>query len=50
MTNFKLQLERTYSEIPDIFFTKLSPTPVSNPELVIFNEQLANKTGLHSQE
>ena len=47
MTNFRLQLERTYSELPDIFFTKLSPTPVSNPELVIFNEQLANETGLH---
>ena len=47
MTNFRLQLESTYSELPDIFFTKLSPTPVSNPELVIFNEQLANETGLH---
>ena len=47
MTNFRLQLERTYSELPDIFFTKLFPTPVSNPELVIFNEKLANETGLH---
>ena len=47
MTNFRLQLERTYSELPNIFFTKLSPTPVSNPELVIFNEKLANETGLH---
>ena len=47
MTNFRLQLERTYSELPDIFFTKLSPTPVSNPEMIIFNEQLAIETGLH---
>ena len=38
MNDFRLQLERTYSELPDIFFTKLSPTPVKNPEMIIFNK------------
>ncbi len=47
MIDLGLRFESTYSELPPIFFTKLSPTPVSNPELVIFNEKLAIETGIN---
>ena len=41
------KLESTYTDLPEIFFTKLSPTTVSNPELIIFNEKLANEKELN---
>ena len=47
MIDLGLRFESTYSELPPIFFTKLFPTPVSNPELVIFNEKLAIETGIN---
>ena len=40
------QLENTYTKLPGVFFSKLSPSPVSQPELVIFNDKLANEIGL----
>ncbi|MBT3636290.1 MAG: YdiU family protein [Opitutae bacterium] len=46
MTQSGFHLESTYAELPGIFFSKLSPTPVSQPELVIFNEKLADEIGL----
>ena len=46
MTEFSFQLESTYAKLPEVFFSKLSPTPVSQPELVIFNEKLADVIGL----
>ncbi len=39
-------LENTYTKLPGVFFSKLSPTPVSQPELVIFNDELADDIGL----
>ncbi len=39
-------LENTYTKLPRVFFSKLSPTPVSQPELVIFNDELADDIGL----
>ncbi len=46
MTQSGFHLESTYAELPRVFFSKLSPTPVSQPELVIFNEKLADEIGL----
>ena len=46
MTVFGFQLERTYSKLPGVFFSKLSPTPVSNPEILLFNQKLAEEIGL----
>jgi len=46
MTESGFHLESTYAELPAVFFSKLSPTPVSQPELVIFNEKLADEIGL----
>ena len=46
MTGYGFHLESTYAELPKVFFSKLSPTPVSNPEILIFNEKLAGEIGL----
>jgi len=46
MTKSGFQLESTYAELPGVFFSKLSPSPVSQPELLIFNEKLADVIGL----
>ena len=46
MTESGFPLENTYTKLPGVFFSKLSPTPVSQPELVIFNDKLADEIGL----
>jgi uncharacterized protein YdiU (UPF0061 family) len=46
MTKFSFHLESTYAELPEVFFSKLSPTPVNQPEMVIFNQSLADQVGL----
>ena len=50
MTNFNFPLESTYAELPDVLFSKLSPTPVSQPEIIIFNPKLADEIGLNFSE
>ena len=47
MTDFIFQLESTYAELPQVLFSKLSPTPVRQPGVVLFNEKLANEIGLN---
>ncbi len=47
MTEHIFRLESTYAELPPVFFNKLSPTPVSQPNLVIFNDKLADEMGLN---
>lgn len=47
MNSFHLDLENSYTELPDLFFTKQSPTPVHKPEIVIFNQKLADQVGLN---
>lgn len=46
MTDSSLRLESTYANLPEIFYTKLSPVPVSKPKVVIFNQKLAEEMGL----
>ena len=47
MTEHIIRLESTYPELPPVFFNKLSPTPVSQPKLVIFNDKLTEEIGLN---
>lgn len=35
--------DNTYSNLPDTFYQKVDPTPVSNPELILFNQKLADQ-------
>src|SRR5690625_3064815 len=38
--------ENSYAELPEIFYTKTEPTPVREPNIVTFNEELAGLLGL----
>ena len=39
-------LDRSYLQLPDAFYTRLKPTPVAAPKLVLFNSPLALSLGL----
>lgn len=43
------KLECTYRDLGDPFYSRISPTPVKEPQLVLFNESLAQKLGLIPQ-
>ena len=47
MNDFIFQLESTYTKLPQVLFSKLSPSPVRQPGVVLFNEKLANEIGLN---
>lgn len=51
MTNVKTgwEFENSYARLPEIFYTRLNPTPVRSPQLIILNEQLAKQLGLNTQ-
>ena len=36
-----IPFDNSYAALPEGFYTRLSPTPVSKPELIAFNEDLA---------
>ncbi len=44
MTGFRL--EHTYTELPALFWSDVTPTPVRDPRLVVFNAPLAAALGL----
>lgn len=44
--DFQWQLEATYLDLPDTFYTRQDPVAVREPRLVIFNRQLAQELGL----
>ncbi|WLR51721.1 YdiU family protein [Bacillus tianshenii] len=41
--------DNSYARLPEAFFTSQKPVPVRSPELIIFNEQLAESLGLHAE-
>jgi len=45
-----MKLQNTYLSLPSIFYHKINPLPVSDPKLVVFNEQLAEEIGLSAAE
>src|SRR5690242_9993317 len=42
----RLGLQHSYAALPDRFFTRVLPTPVADPKLVVFNSGLARDLGL----
>jgi uncharacterized protein YdiU (UPF0061 family) len=40
------RLEHTYTELPQLFYTDVKPTPVREPRLAVFNTALATTLGL----
>lgn len=43
------RLENSYAVLPEVFYSRVSPTPVASPELVVFNAPLAQSLGLNPQ-
>jgi serine/tyrosine/threonine adenylyltransferase len=43
------KMDNSYSRLPNIFYSLQTPTPVKAPEVVIFNESLAEELGLNSE-
>lgn len=43
------RLENSYAGLPEVFYSRVSPTPVASPQLVILNETLARELGLNPQ-
>ncbi len=39
-------LENTYTKLPEVFFSLHKPVPVAKPEIVCFNQILANELGI----
>ena len=36
--------QNTYTELPNIYYSKVKPDNFENPKLILFNEDLANRT------
>lgn len=47
MKSSLFNFDNSYSQLPEFFFSKLAPTPVAAPQLVMLNENLANELGLN---
>lgn len=39
--------DNSYAHLPELFFTRMNPTPVDSPKLIILNEPLAAALGLN---
>ncbi|MBE0487280.1 YdiU family protein [Marinobacter sp.] len=49
MTNSTFKVEHRYLELPNSFYTRVQPTPLSGPTMVCFNHKLATQLGFHVQ-
>lgn len=43
-------LENTYQQLPDFFYTGVKPTKADQPALVVYNEKLATELGLNNSD
>lgn len=43
------RLQNTYADLPEIFFSAVKPTPVAQPQLVVFNRPLGEQLGLSTK-
>ena len=44
------QLKNSYVDLPKNFYTRLNPTPVNDPKLIVFNRKLADSLGINLPE
>src|SRR5690554_7795213 len=49
MSTNTFKVEHLYLELPDSFYSRVTPTPLSEPKMVCFNHQLAAQLGFHVQ-
>ncbi len=50
MAELNWKFDNSYARLPEVFFTRLNPTPAKEPKLVIFNHSLATRIGLDSED
>lgn len=43
-------LQHSYTDLPDIFYEQVTPNPVRQPKLVIYNDELGASLGLNNEE
>lgn len=43
-------LDNSYARLPNLLFSRITPTPVSSPKLIILNDSLATSLGLNVHE
>ncbi|MBF0193420.1 MAG: YdiU family protein, partial [Magnetococcales bacterium] len=46
MSDLGWKFDNSYASLPGVMFTRLAPTHVTDPKMVIFNDSLAKKMGL----
>lgn len=46
---FNWNFDNSYARLPESFYTRINPTPVSSPTLVVLNEKLAESLGLSAE-
>jgi serine/tyrosine/threonine adenylyltransferase len=49
MENNEWNFDNSYAQLPELFFTLLSPTPVPSPKMIILNKPLAKSLGLSTE-
>jgi len=50
MSNQSFRVEHRYLELPDNFYTRVQPAPLSNPKMVCFNHNLAHQMGFRADD
>src|SRR5690554_5716069 len=50
MTNDTFKVEHRYLDLPDSFYSRVKPTPLSQSKMVCFNNRLAGQLGFHVQD
>lgn len=49
LTETGWNLDNSYARLPKSFFSRILPTPVASPELIMFNDSLATSLGLNKE-
>jgi uncharacterized protein YdiU (UPF0061 family) len=47
---FGWNFDNTYVRLPEVFFERVNPAPTPKPQMVLFNEKLAQNLGLNAKE
>ncbi len=45
-----IPFDNSYADLPDSFYTRLDPTPVAQPKILAFNENLAKVLGIETDD
>ncbi|NVD35757.1 protein adenylyltransferase SelO [Marinobacter lutaoensis] len=49
MSTAEVRIEHRYLELPDSFYTRVQPTPLTGARMAVFNHELAAEMGVHTR-